>query len=111
MFTRSDYPPTPPGCGRRLLTTLIDERAKTNHVRPFASIPRTIDAADGYRDISYRTFANAINRLAQWIITQVGTSTRYESLVYLGPGDFRYQLLAMAAVKSGHVVSGSDRSL
>lgn len=90
--------------GRRLLPSLIDERARSNHSRPYASIPFSKNVADGFRDISYCEFAQAINKCALWIIDQFGRSSNADTLVYLGLSDLRYQILAMAAVKTGHVV-------
>lgn len=94
--------PTP--YGQRLLSAVIDERARNNHERPFASVPLTADVRDGLRDVSYRAFANAINRCARWLASNLGASTTFENLAYMGPSDMRYFILAMAAVKSGHVV-------
>lgn len=91
--------------GKRLLTHLIDERAASNHARPFFSLPNSSDPADGFRDISYAEFANAVNRCARWILENIGRSSSFETLVYIGPPDLRYQILVMAAVKTGHVVS------
>lgn len=94
-----------PDCGRRLLNHLIDERAAAGHRRPFASIPITNRVAGGYRDISYLDYANAINRLAQWLFDHVGPPDReFEPIVYVAAGDLRYHVLSMAAVKVGYVV-------
>lgn len=90
--------------GRTLLSTVIDQRAEANHQRPFASIPISNDVHNGFKDISYKIFANAINRCALWIKQQLGLSSDFETLVYLGANDLRYLLLCMAAVKTGHVV-------
>lgn len=84
--------------------TVVDERAAENYQRPIASIPRSSNVKEGYRDISYAAFSNAINRCANWIWMTIGTSSTFEPLVYLAPNDFRYQILAMAAIKTGHVV-------
>jgi hypothetical protein len=93
--------------GRRLLTTVIDERARRHHGQPYASIPVSASPSDGYRDITYAHFAKAIDKCAWWIKSQLSTSDRFEPLIYLGAFDLRYQILAMAAVKTGHVVSWS----
>jgi hypothetical protein len=95
----------PSNCGKRLLTHLIDERAASNHSRPFFSIPKTNNLADGYEDLSYTSFANAVNKLASWVLEEIGRSDTFHTLVYIGPTDLRYQILVMAAVKTGHVVS------
>lgn len=93
-----------PDYGRRLLPTLIDERAHNNHARPYASIPVSNDPKDGFRDISYKQFANAINRCATWLMDELGYSTDHETLLYIGPQDMRYQILCIAAIKSGFVM-------
>lgn len=91
--------------GQRLLPTLIDERAQAGHARPFASIPISNNVEDGFRDISYATFANAINRCAHWLIGSLGRpQTQDATLTYIGPHDFRYQILIVAANKAGYVV-------
>lgn len=94
-----------PVYGRRLLPALIDERAQTRHERPYASIPVSNDLADGFRDISYTVFASAINRCSAWLLQAKGRSTSFETLAYIGPQDLRYQILCIAAVKVGYVVS------
>ncbi|EME42645.1 hypothetical protein DOTSEDRAFT_175863 [Dothistroma septosporum NZE10] len=95
----------PRDCGQRLLSHVIDERASNNHKRPFAAIPKTSNPGDGYRDISYTTFANAINRLAQWLLAELGPPVRkHESVVYIAAPDLRYHILCMAAVKAGYVI-------
>ena len=99
-----DGPPPPPDCGKRLLVNLIDQRAAANHARPYYSIPISHYIAAGYRDISYRTFANAINRCAHWILQTFGRSSQFEPLAYLGAPDLRYQTMLLAAAKTGHVV-------
>lgn len=90
--------------GRRLLTTLIDDRARRNHPRPFASISRSADPKDGYRDISYRLFAKAIDRCAWWMKDKLSLSKSFEPVIYVGAFDLRYQILANAAVKTGFVM-------
>ena len=91
--------------GTRLLPNVIDARAREGFERPYASIPISNDPSDGFRDISYAQFANAINRCAQWILDSIGRSETFEVLVYLGPQDLRYQIICIAAIKTGHVES------
>lgn len=91
--------------GRRLLLTVVEQRAERHHARPYASIPISNDVRNGFQDISYRAFANAINRCASWIEQHIGLSTEFKSLAYIGLNDLRYQILCLAAVKTGHVVS------
>lgn len=90
--------------GQRLLIQVIDERAAAGHSRPYASIAQGGNFEDGFQDVSYGSFANAINRCAHWLLDRFGCSSSYETIAYIGPLDLRYNILAMAAVKTGHVV-------
>lgn len=103
-MSKDPISPDQPDYGRRLLPNLIDERAAAGHSRPYAAIALTKDPRDGFREISYGVFANAINRCARWLIDEMGTSKTCEVLVYLGPQDLRYQILCIAAIKTGRVV-------
>lgn len=91
--------------GRRLLPHLIDELAQSGHRRPYASIPTGLNPSDGYLDVPIQAFANGINRCATWIKDRFGKSKSSEVLVYLGPADLRYNLLAVAVAKTGYSVS------
>lgn len=93
-----------PQFGRRLLSHLIDERAESNHERPYASIARTINVQDGFEDISYARFANAINRAAAWLTSNFGSRPNPQTIMYMGSLDLRYAILALGAVKSNHVM-------
>lgn len=90
--------------GHRLISQLIDDRAKTNPQRSVWSIPRSLNLADGFRDVCYGQVARAINRAAWWIDGNVGKSTTFETLAYMGPPDLRYAILTVAAQKTGHTV-------
>jgi hypothetical protein len=70
--------------GRRLLHVTIDEISAKTPQRIWGSIPRSADLSDGYRDISYRTFANAINRLSWFLELKVGKSATFETVTYVG---------------------------
>ena len=108
MASRSNplSPPRPlPNRGRRPLSHLIDTRSQYSHRRPFASIPRSGNVSDGYRDISYPLFANAIDRLARWMLQELGRPrTEDEALVYQATADLGHQVLTMVAVKAGDIV-------
>ncbi|KAH9902315.1 acetyl-CoA synthetase-like protein [Xylariomycetidae sp. FL2044] len=89
--------------GKRLLPAVIDELALNDPNRPWASIPiDDNDLSKGYEDISYRTLANAINKLAHFVVSKVGPSSSFETIAYLGIPDLRYHMLSMAVCKTGH---------
>ncbi|KAI0467629.1 hypothetical protein F4859DRAFT_228571 [Xylaria cf. heliscus] len=90
---------------RRLLPVEIDELARNDPQRPWASIPfDDNDLSRGYGDISYEALANAINKLAWIIDSAIGQSTTFEAFAYLGISDLRYHMIQMAACKTGHQV-------
>ena len=105
VSTTEKSPTQPIRYGHRLIPQLIDEGAKNSPDVSFWSIPRSSNLADGFRDINYAQVAGAINRVAWWINENVGKSTNFESLAYMGPPDLRYAILTVAAQKTGHTVS------
>lgn len=102
----------PPDCGRRLLPVVIDQLARDDPERPWASFPvDDWNLSAGYEDISYKALAGAINKLAHFIVDNVGRSVpgKFETIAYLGVSDVRYHLLQMAVVKTGHKVLFSSQ--
>ncbi|ROW00362.1 hypothetical protein VMCG_07241 [Cytospora schulzeri] len=97
-------------CGKRLLPTIIDQLAREDPDRPWASIPRDdYDLSQGFADISYAVLANAINKLAWLVEKSVGRSDSFETIAYLGTPDIRYHMLQMAVCKTGHKVLYSSQ--
>ena len=94
----------PLNCGRRLLPVLVDEISKDDPHRPFVSVPVSSNMQDAYGDISYRTYARAVNRCSWWIENTIGKSEASKVLFYIGPLDIRYWILLLAASKTGHIV-------
>jgi acyl-CoA synthetase (AMP-forming)/AMP-acid ligase II len=92
-----------PQCGRRLPLVLLDEIAAKDPERVLYSIAKIDKMQDGFQDITYKKFANAVNRCAQWLKQTLGTD-KSRVFCYLGPLDLRYIILVMAAPKAGHIV-------
>lgn len=90
--------------GRRLLPLLIDEIAAQDPERPWVSVAKTDNLQDGFQDLSYRRFANAINRMAWWLESSIGKGQNHETLAYIGPPDVRYYVVCLVAVKVGYKV-------
>ncbi len=62
---------------------------------------------NGFRTITYRELANAVNGLAGWLVSQLGPGrggVDPEVLTYIGSNDVSYVVLVLAAVKAGYVV-------
>ncbi|KAI0815480.1 acetyl-CoA synthetase-like protein [Xylaria sp. FL0064] len=91
----------PPQCGQRLPPVLLDEIAASDPERVLYSIAKTDNMQDGFKDINYKTVANAVNRCAHWLKQTLGTG-QARIFCYLGPIDLRYIILVMAASKAGH---------
>lgn len=85
-----------------LLPNVIDERGQQQPESVFCAIPRGSEVKDGFKDVTFRELANAINRASWFLEETLGKSTNFDTLCYMGPSDLRYSVLAIAAVKTGH---------
>ncbi|RDL36935.1 uncharacterized protein BP5553_04368 [Venustampulla echinocandica] len=92
--------------GRRLIVSLIDTYAEETPQRIWASVPRNeSDLTEGFVDITFREFANAINNAAWWLDSILDSGRGdFETFAYAGPKDIRYPVLAVAAVKVGRKI-------
>lgn len=91
--------------GRRLLPRALDEIAKSNPNRLYATIPHGIDLSKGFRDITFKEMATGINFVAHWIHKTFGCSSNFEPLCYIGIPDLRSVAVFLAGVKCGYKVS------
>ena len=95
--------------GRRLIPNIVDERARSDPERPVYSIPVSAakgsrefqdisasgtvysvpvsseDLSHGFRDISARVYANAVNRVAWWLESELGKGSSFPTIGYIGP--------------------------
>ena len=95
-------PQEEPVYGQRLIPHLIDDIAHNDPSRTFCSLAKSSDISDGFKDVSYGAFANAINCLAWWIEENLGKTSTFETVSYIGPPDLRYIVLTIAAQKTGY---------
>jgi acyl-coenzyme A synthetase/AMP-(fatty) acid ligase len=111
QFSESLTPPQPLFPQRKqLLNHIVDGLAQVRPESIWAKIPRDPLSYDaGYRKITYRMMANAINGMAWWIKSELGESKRFETLAYFGPWDPRYIIVLLASVKAGYKVSRAPR--
>jgi acyl-CoA synthetase (AMP-forming)/AMP-acid ligase II len=94
-----------PEPGKRLIVQTVDYLATNDPGRVWATVSRTQDIEDGFRDITVTQLANAVNHVAWWLESKIGCSTDFEVIAYLGTSDVRYAILCFAAIKCGYVVS------
>ena len=98
-----------PRYGSRLLPQVVDELARTNPQRIFATIPLSSDLTHGFRDITMLQVSQAVNKCAFWLEDTIGRCTTFETLSYMGLSDLRYAIVFLAAVKCGYKVSTRNR--
>ncbi len=91
--------------GSRLLPQVVDKLSRSDPKRIYATFPLSSDLSRGFRDVTMLEIAQAINKLAWWIETNLGRSTVFETIAYIGPSDLRYAIVFLAAVKCGYKVS------
>jgi hypothetical protein len=92
--------------GKRILTAVIEQRAKNDSDSAWVSVP--VDERNlslGYRDITFWQLNNAANHAAHWLSRNLPTSEPFQCFAYAGPKDLRYAILAVAAAKVQKVVS------
>ena len=90
---------------RDLVPNLVDKRAALTPDTVYSEYPvSTLSYAEGYRKITYREFANAVNGAAQWLVATLGPGKDFETISYIGPNDIRYPALILGAVKAGYKV-------
>ena len=95
--------------GKKLLNNVVDSVARTTPDLVYAELPRSsVDLSQGFRQVTYRDFANGINGIAWWIRKSLGPSETFETLTYIGPNDLRHNLLLLGAVKAGYKVRAHD---
>ena len=90
---------------KQLLNHLVDGMARTRPNSVWAKIPVDDTSYEaGYRKLTYKLMANAVNGLAWWLEQNLGRSENFETLAYFGTWDPRHILLLLAAVKTGYKV-------
>ena len=99
---------TEPSYGSRLLPQVVDALARSNPKRIYASFPLSSDCSDGFRDVTMFELANAVDTFAYWLEQNIGASTVFETLAYMGPSDLRYAIVFLATVKCGYKVNDAE---
>lgn len=84
---------------------IVDRLAKVTPSAVHALYPKsTVTYEEGYRAITYKDLANAVNGIAWWLHEALGPSDNFDVLAYVGPNDIRYIALLLGAMKTGHLV-------
>ena len=81
---------------KRLIHLIPDELAVAVPDHPLFSYPRTTNLQDGFRDVSSRSFANAINNTAWYLRSTLGEPKSFETVAYMGLSELISLLQPMA---------------
>jgi len=90
--------------GQRILPKLVDELAAATPNRVLGMIARSSDISKGFIELSTTQLANAVNYTSWWIEDNIGKSSNFETIAYLGATDFRFWAIELAAIKTGYAV-------
>jgi len=88
-----------------LLVTAIEEKALSLPHHTVFYYPTVDWETDGYRNLTWLQWSDAINKVAFWLDEQLG-KVNIETVAYLGPNDLRYSILMPAMIKTGRKASG-----
>lgn len=87
---------------KQLLPHMVEELARLQPEKLYAEVPLSpTSLEEGYRKITYRNLANAVNGMAWFLKNTLGPAQGFPTLQYIGPNDSRHYVLALAAVKWG----------
>jgi acyl-CoA synthetase (AMP-forming)/AMP-acid ligase II len=92
-----------------LLVTAIEEKARRLANHTVFRYPTVQWETDGYRNLTWSQWSNAINKVAFWLDEHLNNADS-KTVAYLGPDDIRYAILMPAMIKTGRRVSGSRES-
>ncbi|KAI0970741.1 hypothetical protein F4678DRAFT_461874 [Xylaria arbuscula] len=90
--------------GQRLLPHIIDDVARKDPQRVILLTARSSNPKDGWAQMTFGEYANAINKCAQDIVDRYGRASKgaFPTIAYIGPQDARYLIIVIAAVKAGY---------
>ena len=91
--------------GKRLLPQVVDHLASSQPDRVFGKYIVNDDLSGGFMDMTMSNLATGVNHVAWWIAQNLGTSSSFETVAYLGIADFRYTIVILAAIKCGFKVA------
>jgi hypothetical protein len=89
----------------KLLINVIEEKAKRMPDNTFMRYPGTDWETQGYKSISWVQWSRAIDKVAYWLDTNLGSLTESQTYAYFGPNDARYAILIPASMKTERRVS------
>lgn len=78
--------------GKRLIPQILDSLAAIDPDRIIYSVAKSADISQGLRHVSARNFAQAVDKTAWWLQNEVGKSTTFQTVGYIGPREWEKAL-------------------
>lgn len=88
----------------KLLINAIEEKAKWTPHNTVIHYPGGDWETAGYRAINAIQYAKAIDAVAHWLDSQLGSAADTNTVAYFGPSDPRYAIIMPAVIKTGRRV-------
>lgn len=88
--------------GERLLPQVVDQKSKSNPDHVLGLVARSENISKGFSTITYAQIAQAVNFMSYWIDDIFPNGRKSEVICFIGTQDFRYWILEIAAIKTGH---------
>jgi hypothetical protein len=76
--------------GKRLLPNIVDHAAVLEPERLIRVQAKSSDISDGFNHLTMKDLSHASNFTAYLIESQIGKSHNFETISFIGAGDFRY---------------------
>ncbi len=73
-----------PTNGVMVLSRTVDFLAASNPDQVWMTLPRSTDLTKGWRTITFKDLACAVNNMARWIESRIGISRDGETAAYMG---------------------------
>ncbi|GMG25989.1 unnamed protein product [Aspergillus oryzae] len=87
---------------QRLMCRVVDELAESKPEQLFCVQPISSDLSQGWRNVSMRDLAGAVDYTARWIEMAMGKGFDFQPLAYIGANDIRYVVFYLACMKTGY---------
>ncbi|KAF9693021.1 hypothetical protein EKO04_009158 [Ascochyta lentis] len=91
--------------GKRLIPNIVDDNARQQPHKVCLSFPKCwTNLQQGFQDVDWRCFANAINMMAHFLQKEIGQGSASATVMYMGFPDIRTYIVLVAAMKTGHKI-------
>ncbi|KAH8657862.1 hypothetical protein BX600DRAFT_384872 [Xylariales sp. PMI_506] len=91
-------------CGKRLIAHIVDETARVTPDVECLSIPRSNDARDGWKPVSWAQISTAVDYVAHMLTkdNEAPAPGTIPTIGYIGWDDPRYPVFMIGAIKAGY---------